>query len=469
MQAAIKADEEELSGSDMLHGRKNVEQFLKSVLHGQRPIHREPLRKRNVNPSDMDTEAFEQNVRSSRNTQKGSVCGKRNNSLTADQENFISEPSILGSSQTSRASRTPHALLDSNGLSKEQSDLFTINSSEDSSNSKGSDPDVFTPDIEMDSDQDSTYASMDEGSVQGLSPLGDSPPIVSKNKSAFVCGNTPKTRKKVSFTDLPSSQSTSLSSSALGPIKDISSQQQSHDRTLNFTSSSRAALKTSINLMDDSAFKPIPDPDIPAFVEEQSSDSEEIGPLLLGGFIVDDVGDSRASKRRRTETGHLDFSSSRSAIRRDVNQSASQQRKVRTTAGQSTTNKTGMNHARQQKPAYKRQSRLTETASLTKTKNRPDFIVNRENCNVSRPSVNQQSHDHESPVRGANDDIHTIDHVSRQTQRTLLRIRVRVEDKVFLIPCRDSNERKTVKWMAEEVNNFYFYKKVYLLFEANYG
>ena len=459
MQAAIKAEEHELYGSesDTLHNRRNVYQFLENALQGQTPTQRESLQQQNLDPFDLDTETIEQNRPSYRNTRRDSVSDKPKNAQNMDPENFITESHTLRSSQTNKTSLTPHALSDSNVIPKEQSNLFTPDSSEEGLDCNGIDPDLFFPDTDMNSHQESTYTSMDEDNMSGLSPPKDSPLVTSANESVSDNGNSFEARKEIISTNLPTSISVSLSSSASGSKEGLLLQPHSHDRYVNLPSCSRVALNTLKDLTDDSNARLRSDSDEPTFVEEQNSDTEEVKPLLLGGFIVDDVGES--CKKRKTETSHVDITSIASNIRKAINQSSSLQRNVfkKAFAGQSTTILPTMSCARQQassvqKPAHKRQTKLTETALWIKKEDRPDVTVKRENCNPF--------------LLAANDDVHILDHITQEAPRPLLRICVRVEDKVFLIPCRDSHEKKTVKWMADEViyiiyeRMWMFYKKI---------
>ena len=431
MQAAIKADEEELEGSesDVLESRKKVRAYLREVVLKSRP---EPqLRNRSVLDqfADEDAKSSEDEMDYQR---KLNTKGIEN---TDSDEESLDNRIIDRRSKGSR--NAANFQIEDDSESFPAVGFEKVNPCIQSSGDR-----VSATDEAFRRDEDSTYESMDEDTNSIYSPM--KPLDALANNETRSLG--------------PVWESAKLNGPSVETVNPIGSQTNNGHRPPNL-------LDTEMQAQMESEYNPDVDSVAPFTSESDASDVE-----LVDGFIVDDVGQSQARKKRRLEG----FPRKRSiqqkiAVPGQSSSGVHTRRKVSERGSQSRLSLS--------KPRNKRQSRLTHfqtganlsqsAQAYRQTAHRHRFTVNNGACrgsdlaNENGPnnqdfdqSFNQAARQIGTEER---DDIRNSQVSSNLAARGSIRVRVRVENELLLIPCIDSSERKTIKWLADQVFMLFVY------------
>ena len=442
MQAAIEADEEELEGSesDVLESRKSVRTFLRQVVLKSKP---EPqLRNRSVLDqfTDEDARSSEDECDHGCN---GNIKGVRN--FGSDEESI--ENRILNRREKSARNVVKFKIEDdsesfpavkSNGMD-----------SRDGKTGEG----ITTLGGGCSREDDSTYESMDEEMDSIHAPTKPIEPLEDTETRLLQ----------------PTFESFKIISSSVVAESPVGSSTGS-DRSL-----SRAIANTVEPLVVDD-YNPGID-SIALFTSESDSSDVE----LIDGFIVDDVGQNQARKKRRLEG----FSCKRT-IQQKISipgQSPSILRTRRKVSKRKSKSK-----SKSSKLKRKSQSRLTGFQSGTALSHGQNagrngkgfaaqsnrhmvhdyhrFTVNNGDCMGSAIEAETGTDDQEfgQPVNQTmrqtrielGDDMQTSQILRSSTGRVKIRVRVRIEKKLFLIPCIDQGERKTIEWLAQQVFVVFF-------------
>ena len=425
MQAAIKADEEELEGSesDVLENRKKVRAYLRQAVLKSRP---EPqLRNRSVLDQFADEDV---------NSSEDEMDYRRKLNVNGIENTDSDEESLDNKIIDRRSKGTRNA---ANFQIEDDSESFpAVGFERIKPCTQNSGDKVGATEEPFHRDEDSTYESMDEDVNNIHSPM--KPLDALADNGARLLG--------------PVWDSAILNGPSIETDDHIGSQTSNSHGPPNL-------LDTEVQAQIDSEYSPNVDSVTPF-----TSESDASGVELVDGFIVDDVGQSQARKKRRLE----DFQRKRIiqqkiAIPGQSSSSVHTRRKVSERGSQS--------RSRLSKPRSKRQSRLThfQTGPTLSQNNQPHrqtahrhrFTVNNGVCrgldlangNGSNNQEFDESFNQTTRQIGTEerDDIHSLQVSSSLVARGSIRVRVRVENELLLIPCIDSIERKTIKWLADQV------------------
>ena len=270
----------------------------------------------------------------------------------------------------------------------------------------GSNVPIVPHDLElMDTDEDSTYASMDEDGAACHSPLKPLEPL-------------------------------SLSPEQSGPLRhnDIGTNFVQHGPPGAADTSQRPPGHYVTHLTsNNNAFKSDSDVD-------QSID----------GFIIDDVGQKQAQKRRKIDATHGKKIQRRISVQGEALINPSRRKRP--------TGPININKSR-----LKKQTRITTSYNTAKPVNKEHgFQVNLASC--SRTSSVRSSETLAAYTDfDRSEDITTVHSGRGDSSRgqstplqpaavgVVMRIRVTVEKEFFLIPCANSSEKRTVSWLADQV------------------
>ena len=450
MQAAIEADEEELEGSesDYLANRKKVRAYLRKAVHKARPAPQ--LRNRNVVDQDMDCGEDEHYYGGNLLT----TCSK-NDDKNMDEYGESVEDSRIDRRRVGRSAKNAanYQMEDDNdtwpttGFEKTDSRVRSIEDENGCANEGGNaygashtDNAVHTNEARH-TDEDSTYASMDEDGGHAHSPIMPLESLTA-NESRLLC---------------PARGSSNRGGSSQGSCLETS-------------------VRSGNQLAEQAQLDNEYNPDV-ASVTPFTSDSEASETELVDGFIVDDIGQSQARKKRRLE-GFPRKKTVQQKITIPGQSNSHPKRKV--------SEKGSKSYVRLSKLKNRIQSRLTSSQTVTsdsqghKDRRRSHglstnpglqsqrqsnenhrFTVNNGVCEsqgaVTDSRSNTQDFDRSvnPTVRQAIDvewnDMQGVQSPSNLPNRVNIRVRVRIENELLLIPCVDHSERRTIKWLAEQV------------------
>ena len=415
MQAAIEADEEELEGSesDVLENRRKVRAYLRQVVLKSRP---EPqLRSRNVldQPAHFGVNSSEDE---SENHCNHSV--KELGRTSSDEEDF-------GSRIFDRRNKNAANLQiedDSESCPAVGSDMYSqtqnIRSVVDAANEA------------CYRDEDSTYESMDEGDSYVHSPI--KPLEALENNGAHL------------------GHSIQRSSSVKHPPHEAAVQSSASNNQ------SFVVVDRQVQARIDDEYNPGSE-----LVGTFSSGSDSSDAETVDGFIVDDIGHKQARKKRRLE-GFPRKRTIQQKITIQGQSSSSFHSKRRISERGSSSS------SRVSKSKKKLQSKLTHFHAETnfspggKTASRSQPTQSRDQ--MGRSNHYATNHGRSNLVPGQSFDETVADIVFEQRDgvqssrapnalvaRGAIRIRVRVENELLMIPCIDDGERKTIKWLADQV------------------
>ena len=466
--AAIKADEEELEGSesDVLQSRREVRRYLKREMMKTKP---EPqLRNRNVldqfrdgeNKSSDDEEAIDIGLENLDRRKKA----KR----LSDEAERLSGDRISSETYGKRKS----GYLNSNAVghhANRQDESFEMGSKDDfharraaspsfekiSSNISGiNDNSVFEA---METNEDLNETSMNEEGLMDHSPIKPLQPLGSNyvddkmhNPPAHNVLQTSNITQEGYPYDVASSSYNQTTNHEISNLSDR------HVAAL--TRDTQATNEELIQQQLQNTYRPNVE-DITHFTSGSDSDDVE----LIDGFIVDDVGQRQAQKKRRIENG----SRKKKVVQRRI-----------TMPGQlNSSSGTKLNPAERgskssvklSRPKHTKQARITYANTPQNTVSNRSFTVNNGSCTTTN-AANRRHHStvQKQPSaafnsRNVTSPVNLIHDFRQQTQQALafshpvssaLRIRVRVEKELLLIPCVDHDGRKTIKWLADQVFHF---------------
>ena len=420
MQAAIEADEEELEGSesDVLENRRKVRAYLRQTVLKSRP---EPhLRSRNVldQPahSGVNSSEDESENRSSRNV---NAAGN----TSSDEEDF-------GSRIIDRRSKNAANLQIEDDSESCPAVGFGIYSQ-----TQNLDQVVVTANEACYRDEDSTYESMDEGVSYVHSPI--KPLETLENKGTQL------------------EQSIQRSSSMKHPPHGATVQSAASDNQ------SFVVVDRQVQAQIDDEYSPGAE-----LVNAFSSESDSSDAETVDGFIVDDIGHKQARKKRRLEgfprkrtiqqkitipgQSPSSFHAKRRVSERGSSSSSRVSRSKKKLQSKLTSFHAGTNFS----PAGKSVSRSQPTQSRDQLGHRNCYATNHGRSNL----VTDQSFD--ETVRdiafGQGAGVQSSRAPKALVARGAIRVRVRVENELLLIPCIDDDERRTVKWLADQVCTIFF-------------
>lgn len=413
VEAAIQADEGELEGSasDFLENRKKVRAYLKQEMLKSRP---EPqLRKRNFldqfeedDTENSDCEEGKENMLCTKdideNVKTYGIDSDKSGNLFSDRKKSTQCIKNIANHQIGDDSES----WPSQGFEKVSSHIQ--NNRDEAGHT----------------DEDSTYASMDEDGGNSLhSPLK---PLESLAEGSFR------------------SQSTSQPGGSLEIAGSVAARMNETGGEI------------------DVIGQPFLGGSSPFASESDSSDVE-----LLNGFIVDDVGQNQARKKRRVEgLPRKRTVQQKLSIGRQSSASYHPRRRISENGA-----KSGL---RLSKSKNKIQSRLKSccvVSNVTQKSNigesvlpmQPNeeqrgsrsFVVNNGTCEEGRIGTNR-SKISQRLNQAVNVDLGNVRGSQITTAsfgRGSVRVRIHVEGELLLmIPCIDDGERKTIKWLADQVN-----------------
>eukprot|EP00794_Sanderia_malayensis_P018758 gene18758-20649_t len=417
VEKAIQADEDELedSDSDLLNNRRNVRKYLKEIMAKRKPIAQ--LRNRSTIERDLvDEDDSDDDIEDSEEHEHDARYKLSCKIAKAQERGLEYAGSLANRGRRSAGVYTSEATSSrpgsaANGDSEERSlDMNQANTQ----NLLDFDPELLDGDIEMiGTDNDSTYASMDENGMIDHSPLRPLEPL----SQAVVHPITP----------LPNS-----------PINTSCDTMDQWQRNTRQGSSNRGSF-------------------VPDRVDlDEGSGSDSDFRHQLGGFIVDDVGGGNQQqqllKRRR-----IDVSARRKPVQSKLTVATA------TTSGMSSRNKKLVGLTTRRK--HRRQTRITHAYSSVVSNNASSdrgFCVNTTMSSnstlhgASRLNAVGNDYDDDDDV-GRHDDIASFQQrrSASASESRLMRVRVRVEKELLLIPCADSNERRTIDWLADQASQRY--------------
>ena len=403
---AIKADEEELEGSEseLLQSRRDVRDFLRRTMNKSSS---EPqLRDRYKNvleqfaEEDMESSDDEMPVpkiakvpgRDSR------TWHRRIDDCSEDYQVYNDHQPLFGDADVANGNR----LAEREAPSTQSRSFKKVSSNiDDAVSEKGG------------TDEDSTYASMDE----------DGPVMHSPIKPLEPMGNAAAAARQQSSTDVFNVQSRV---DVVQVSNDLLAGPSNRQGISDYPSSSEH---------------------ITPFTSESDSDKEE----LIDGFIIDDVGQKQARKKRRIE-GFPRMKSTQQKITIPGSSSASSSYR-RTSNG---TNTGPRLQSISSKPKRKKQTRITGTyaTSSHRQSNQASHGAVRNSFTVNNDVCSSATRSNFPDVASSTVNLLDFRQANQPMMAPSLRVRVRIDKEQLLIPCVEDGERKTIKWLSDQVCQF---------------
>ena len=413
MQAAIEADEEELEGSesDVLENRRKVRAYLRQTVLKSRP---EPqLRSRNIldQPAHSGVNSSEDE---SENRSSRYVNGAGNTS--SDEEDF-------GSRIIDRKSKNAANLQIEDDSESCPAVGFNIYSQ-----IQNIEQVVVTANEACYRDEDSTYESMDEGVSYVHSPIQ---PLETLENNGT-----------------PLEQSIQRFSSMKHPPQGATVQSGASDNQ------SFIVVDRQMQAQMNDEYNPGAE-----LVNAFSSESDSSDAETVDGFIVDDIGHKQARKKRRLEG----FARNRTiqqkiAIPGQSSSSVHAKRRVSERGSSSSSRFSRSKKKLQSKLTSFHAGKSVSRSQLTQSRDQ----LGHSDCYATNHGqsilVNDQSFD--ETVRDIafeqGGGVQSSRAPNALVARGAIRVRVRVENELLLIPCIDDDERKTIKWLADQVCMIFF-------------
>ena len=466
--AAIKADEEELEGSesDVLQSRREVRRYLKREMMKTKP---EPqLRSRNV------LDQFRDDERRSSDDEEAIEIGLENLDRRKKAKRLSDEAERLSGDRISSETygKRKSGYLNSTAVghhANRQDESFEMGGKDDylarratspsfekkSSNISGiNDNSVFEA---METNDEFIDLSMDEEGLIDHSPIKPLEPLgsdyVDDKMHQPLVHNRPQT-SNITQEGYPNDvTSSSYNQTTNHEINDLTDR---HVAAL--TRDTHATNEELIQQQLQNTYRPNVE-DITHFTSGSDSDDVE----LIDGFIVNDVGQKQAPKKRRIEN--------------DSRKKKVVQRRITVPGQLHSSSRTKLNPAERgskssvklSRPKPTKQARITYESTAQNTTPNRSFTVNNGSCSSTnaanrrhhstvqkQPSAASNSRNGTSPVNLIHDFCQQNQQASAFSQpvSSALRIRVRVEKELLLIPCVDHDGRKTIKWLADQVSHF---------------
>lgn len=462
--AAIKADEEELEGSesDVLQSRREVRKYLKrEMLKTKSELQ---LRNRNV------LDQFRDDERESSDDEEAMEIGLENRDRRKKAKRLSDEAERLSGDRISSETygKRKSGYLNSNAVghhANRQDESFEMGNKNDdhetrvaspsfekiSSNISGiNDKSVFEA---METNEEFNDLSMDEEGLMDHSPIKPLEPL----ESDYV----DDTMRKPPAHSIPHNSNIKQERYPY----DVTSAISTDGLVAAVTHDTHATNEQLIQQQLQNSYTPNVE-GITHFTSGSDSDDVE----LIDGFIVDDVGQRQAQKKRRIDS----CSRKKKVVQRRIIVPGQSNGLSRTKSNPA--ERGSKSSVKLSRPKQTKQARITYANAPQNTASSRSFTVNNGSCT----STNASDHRHHSTVqkqlsasansRNITSPVNLSHDFRQQNQQgsvvnypvssAALRIRVRVEKELLLIPCVDHGERKTIKWLADQVSHFNFYSVI---------
>eukprot|EP00795_Rhopilema_esculentum_P001570 gene1570-16021_t len=407
VELAIKADEEELEGSEseLLQSRRDVRDFLRRTMNksSSEPQLRDRYKNVLEQFAEEDAESSDDEMpvpriakvpgRDSRRW-RGRIddCSEDYQACT-DHQPLFGQPDV--------ANGNPLAEREAQSTQSRSFEKASSNIDDAVSDNGGT-------------DEDSTYASMDE----------DGPVMHSPIKPLEPMGNVAAARQQSS-----------------ADVFDV----QSRVDVVQVDTNDLVAGPSHRQSISD---YPSSSEHITPFTSESDSDKEE----LIDGFIIDDVGQKQARKKRRID-GFPRKKSTQQKI--TIPGSSSVSSSYRPTSNSTNTGPRLQSIA--SKPKRKKQTRITGTyaTSSHRQSNQPSQSAVRNSFTVNNGACSSGTISHFPDEASNTFDLLDLRQVNQPMMAPSLRVRVRIDKEQLLIPCVEDGERKTIKWLSDQASQRY--------------